>query len=127
MQQLEKPDFLFETSWEVCNKVGGINTVIATKALRISERVDSGYIMIGPDIHSGHLSNDVFTEDNSIYPQWVSKARMDGFHFRIGHWHVQGNPIAVLLDFSGSYSKKDEVFKDLWEKYKQQLVFVSFK
>jgi len=118
MQQLEKPDFLFEISWEVCNKVGGINTVIATKALRISERVDSGYIMIGPDIHSGHLSNDVFTEDNSIYPQWVSKARMDGFHFRIGHWHVQGNPIAVLLDFSGSYSKKDEVFKDLWEKYK---------
>jgi len=117
-QQFEKPDFLFEVSWEVCNKVGGINTVIATKALRISERIETGYMMIGPDIHSGQLPAEVFTEDNSIHPQWVSKARMEGFHFRIGRWHVAGNPIAILLDFSGLYSKKDIVFKELWEKYK---------
>ena len=45
------PDYLFEVSWEVCNKVGGIHTVIATKALTITEQLGDRYILIGPDVH----------------------------------------------------------------------------
>ena len=45
------PDYLFEVSWEVCNKVGGIHTVIATKALTISKQLGDHYILIGPDVH----------------------------------------------------------------------------
>ena len=26
------PDYIFESSWEVCNKVGGIYTVLSTRA-----------------------------------------------------------------------------------------------
>jgi len=37
--KIQHPDYLFEVSWEVCNKVGGIHTVIATKALNLSKGV----------------------------------------------------------------------------------------
>jgi phosphorylase/glycogen(starch) synthase len=42
------PDYLFEVSWEVCNKVGGIHTVIATKALTIVNELANNYILIAP-------------------------------------------------------------------------------
>ena len=29
------PDYIFEVSWEVCNKIGGIHTVISTKSLTL--------------------------------------------------------------------------------------------
>ena len=32
MKQLLTPDYIFESSWEVCNKVGGIYTVLSTRA-----------------------------------------------------------------------------------------------
>ncbi len=35
------PDFIFETSWEICNKIGGIYTVLSTKANR--EDYSTGY------------------------------------------------------------------------------------
>ncbi|PKP02334.1 MAG: alpha-glucan family phosphorylase, partial [Bacteroidetes bacterium HGW-Bacteroidetes-6] len=118
MNTQEKPDFLFETSWEVCNKVGGINTVIATKALKICEHLGNAYFMIGPDIHKEPLPADVFAEDTKLYPHWVAQARLDGFRFRIGRWNVAGNPIAILIDFTGLFAKKDVLFIDLWEKFK---------
>ena len=43
------PDTLFEVSWEVCNKVGGIHTVVATKALTVTKQLGDKYIVIGPD------------------------------------------------------------------------------
>ena len=41
--------FVFEVSWEVCNKVGGIHTVIASKAREATEFYGDAYIAIGPD------------------------------------------------------------------------------
>lgn len=42
------PDYLFEASWEVCNKVGGIHTVISTKAQTATRKFADRYILIGP-------------------------------------------------------------------------------
>ena len=50
-ETLIRPDRLFEVSWEVCNKVGGIHTVVATKAQTMVEALGNRYITIGPDIH----------------------------------------------------------------------------
>ena len=44
------PDYLFEVSWEVCNKVGGIHTVISTKAQTATWKFADRYILIGPDL-----------------------------------------------------------------------------
>ena len=48
----------------------------------------------------------------------MAKAHEDGFNFRIGRWNIKGNPVAILINFTGLYSRKDIVFKELWEKYK---------
>jgi hypothetical protein len=37
------PDYLFEVSWEVCNKVGRIYTVISTKAPSIEKKLEDNY------------------------------------------------------------------------------------
>ena len=50
MGNMKMPDHLFEVSWEVCNKIGGIHTVIATKALTVTKRIGDNYIVIGPDL-----------------------------------------------------------------------------
>ena len=39
---------LFEVSWEVCNKVGGIHTVLSTKAKTVLEKYGDEYVTLGP-------------------------------------------------------------------------------
>ena len=46
----QMPNYLFEVSWEVCNKIGGIHTVIATKALTVTKKMGDNYITVGPDL-----------------------------------------------------------------------------
>ena len=43
------PDYIFESSWEVCNKVGGIYTVLSSRAKTLQERMRDHIIFIGPD------------------------------------------------------------------------------
>ena len=44
------PDYVFETSWEVCNKVGGIYTVLSTRAKTLQDTFKNRIFFIGPDI-----------------------------------------------------------------------------
>ena len=60
--EILSPDFLFEVSWEVCNKVGGIHTVIATKALTMTQKLGDKYIVLGPDVYR-ESPNPEFEED----------------------------------------------------------------
>ena len=53
-------DYLFETSWEVCNKVGGIHTVVSTKAKTLKEKIKGELILIGPDICKDKTENIEF-------------------------------------------------------------------
>ena len=63
------PDYLFEVSWEVCNKVGGIHTVISTKAQTVTRKFADRYILIGPDLqHEG--ANPEFEEDPDMLKAW---------------------------------------------------------
>ena len=71
------PDYLFEVSWEVCNKVGGIHTVIATKALNLSKDYKN-HILIGPDVWRETAQNPEFTEDNQLLRAWKVKASQEG-------------------------------------------------
>ena len=44
-----KPDYIFESSWEVCNKVGGIYTVLSSRAKTLQDEMKDRIIFIGPD------------------------------------------------------------------------------
>lgn len=44
------PVTLFEVSWEVCNKVGGIYSVVSSKALQAVETFGEDYFLLGPSL-----------------------------------------------------------------------------
>ena len=111
------PDYVFETSWEVCNKVGGIHTVIATKAPAIAKKFRSKYILIGPDIWQ-HNENKEFVENPELFKSWRTKAASEGLRVRVGNWKIEGNPIVLLVDFSHYMSAKNDILRYYWDNYK---------
>ena len=113
-----RPDCLFEVSWEVCNKVGGIHTVIATKALNLAKELKNNHILIGPDVWRETEENPEFIEEPNLLRAWRVKAYQEGLRIRVGRWNVAGTPVAVLVDFSSYISQKDKVFASFWESYK---------
>jgi phosphorylase/glycogen(starch) synthase len=116
-----KPDYIFETSWEICNKVGGIHTVVSTKAVTLKENYGDKLIMVGPDLwrDSGNIrANREFEEDSGLFGNWRSAAAKEGLKVRAGRWKIPGKPIAILIDFTPFISKKNEIFSEFWETYK---------
>ncbi|NTV83350.1 MAG: hypothetical protein HGA23_03490, partial [Bacteroidales bacterium] len=111
------PDYVFEVSWEVCNKVGGIHTVISTKAPYMSKDYGDHYIVIGPDVWKETRENPEFTEDPNLFKIWREKALNDGLNIRIGRWNIPSRPIAILVDFTTFFSRKNEILAEFWETY----------
>ena len=117
-EKVVMPDYLFEASWEVCNKVGGIHTVLASKSLNLSKELKNNHIHIGPDVLIDTAGNPEFTEDPILFRSWRIAAAEEGLRLRVGRWNIPGSPIAVLVDFSQFIPKKNEIFTSLWEKFK---------
>ncbi|HOK38162.1 MAG TPA: alpha-glucan family phosphorylase [Bacteroidales bacterium] len=112
-----KPDYIFEVSWEVCNKVGGIHTVLSTKSISLSENCGK-LVLIGPDVWRDNEEHPEFDEDNSLFSDWKRKLDYEQLRVRIGYWKIPGRPIALLVDFSNYINQKDQIFYEFWEKYK---------
>lgn len=114
--KLFKPDYIFESSWEVCNKVGGIYAVLSTRANTLQKMMNDRIIFIGPDCWHDK-ENIYFNEDNTIYTDWREKATEEGLKIKTGRWNVPGEPIAILVDFEQYYEKKNEIYGKLWEDF----------
>ena len=112
------PDYIFETSWEVCNKVGGIHTVVSTKALSLLHEYKSNYIVIGPDVWRDTNDNSEFVEDLHLLKSWREKAQAEGLRCRVGRWNIEGRPISILVEYQSFAMQKDEIFAEFWETYK---------
>ena len=113
-----KADFLFETSWEVCNKVGGIYTVISTKALNATHEFGDNYVLIGPDVWRDDKTNPEFTPDDTMFLQWKTVAAQEGLNVRTGRWNIKGQPRVMLVDFTPYFGQQNDIFARLWETYK---------
>ena len=114
MSTKQFPDYVFESSWEVCNKVGGIYTVLSTRARTMCEKLGDHVVFIGPDCWQSHES-PYFKEDESLLASWHKQAEKDGLRFRAGRWLVPGNPIALLVDYNSLRPRIDEAKGKLWE------------
>ena len=112
-----RPDYLFEVSWEVCNKVGGIYTVVSTKALYLKAQLKRHHILIGPDVWMDVEANPDFIEDPSLYARWKVQAAAEGLRVRIGHWNVPGRPTAILIDYKSLHDRQDRILGQLWESF----------
>ena len=115
-KEILSPNYIFETSWEVCNKVGGIYTVLSTRAKTLQESFPDRIIFIGPDFWQEQPC-PYFREDSSLLSQWQWEAKEQGLLVRVGRWTVPGEPIAVLVDFRPYFSQKNDIYTQLWQHY----------
>lgn len=111
------PDYIFESSWEVCNKVGGIYAVLSTRANTLQKKFKDRIIFIGPDCWQ-EKTCPYFKEDLSLFQDWRNEAEKDGLRIRTGRWTIPGNPIAILVDFNKYYKDKNTIYTQLWEDFK---------
>lgn len=115
-KELIKPDYVFESSWEVCNKVGGIYTVLSSRAKTLQDAMCDRIIFIGPDVWHDNES-PYFQEEKSLLAEWQWQAKEEGLKVKVGRWAVPGKPIAILVDFQLFFEKKNEIYGWLWEHY----------
>lgn len=112
------PSLLFETGWEVCNKVGGIYAVLSTKARTLQSLYKNKVIFVGPDIWTDDNPSPYFTEVASLLADWRKNASLpEGVEVRVGRWNVPGRPIAVLVKFGAMFEKNPALFARMWELY----------
>lgn len=116
-KKLIKPDYIFEASWEVCNKVGGIYTVLSTRAKTLQDELTDKVFFIGPDFWQDE-ENPLFKEDKSLLVEWRKYAEnQDNLNVRIGRWNIPGKPIAILVDFHPFFKEKNEIYAWAWKYY----------
>lgn len=105
-----QPDYIFETSWEVCNRVGGIYAVLSTRAASMQAEHPDKVIFFGPDF--GEHSDQFFREDKRLMRTWKAPIPV-----RVGRWQIPGEPVAVLLRWEHLLDKKNDIYAWAWEKY----------
>ena len=104
---------LFETSWEVCNKVGGIYAVVSSKALQAVDNFGENYWLLGPDLGN----NAEFEEDFGPSMEPIRKTlEAHGMKCRLGHWTIPGNPKVILVDFRNRYNQ-NQLLYEYWKDY----------
>ncbi len=109
-------DLLIETSWEVCNKIGGIYTVLSSKAKTLKNKFKDKLIFIGPDVWTKENPSPFFSESRTLLRRWLADAHLpEGVGVRVGRWNIPGKPIAVLVRFDGMYASKNEAYGRMWE------------
>ena len=112
------PDRIFETSWEVCNKVGGIYTVLSTRAHSLQKRYKDRIVFIGPDIWDEAHPSPWFREEKDLFAAWRNFAwRNQNLKIRVGRWKVPGEPIVFLIRFDAFSAKRDDIYTQMWLDY----------
>ena len=115
--ELLTPDYIFEASWEVCNKVGGIYTVLSTRANTLQAKFRDKLFFIGPDFWQGK-ENPLFIESDNLCVAWKKHAlEKEQLSVRVGRWNIPGEPIVLLVDFQPFFEKKNEIYADMWNRY----------
>ncbi len=118
MEKQFTPEYVFETSWEVCNMIGGIYTVLSTRARTLQSTLQDKLIFIGPDVWK-ESESPYFEESGELLADWKNHFNeTTGLRIRCGRWKIHGNPVTVLVDFTPLYHRKDSIYGHVWEKYK---------
>ena len=104
---------LFEVSWEVCNKVGGIYTVITSKLPQATRAYGERYFLFGPDLKT---NSDFEETDEDCWNRIREAVAIKEIPCRFGRWKVPGEPKVVLVSFGEKYDKDQLLFR-IWEDY----------
>lgn len=111
-------DYLFEVSWEVCNKVGGIYTVIKSKSSEMM-RLYKNYFLIGPYFEHNVKVDFVSMDPPADFKKVFDELRNEGVICHYGKWlEIKGKPYTILIESNGLLSRKNEIKGKFWEYYK---------
>lgn len=104
---------LFEVSWEVCNKVGGIYAVVSSKILEALAAFGENYFLLGPDLGN----NPDFEEtDEPCWQELRQETDRRNLNCRFGRWNIPGRPKVILVGYRDRYDQSQLLFS-LWNRY----------
>ncbi len=114
---MDKPDFLFEVCFETCNKVGGIYTVVSSKAMKMVENYE-GYVIIGP--YNQGKSEKEFVEKKvpDEFKEIFKELKEEGIRCHFGEWKIEGKPNTILIDFQEYKGVLEHLKMRYWEEFK---------
>ncbi|MGB7158519.1 MAG: glycosyltransferase, partial [Tepidisphaeraceae bacterium] len=106
---------LFEIAWEVCWQLGGIYTVLRSKADCMKDRWDERYCLIGP--YNPQTAAVEFEErpTEGIIRETLDRLRAAGIPCHFGRWLIPGRPRVILLDYRARYPHLDGDKYLLWK------------
>jgi len=126
---------VFEVSNEVANKIGGIYTVIASKAPEMQRMLGSGnYFAIG--LYNSFKARNDFEELDPPrdFQEAFTKLRADGIDVKFGRWLGGGNVDTILVDpshlldvplITGKDERRiDQIKRLMWDWYKVDSIWM---
>jgi len=109
-------DLLFEVSWEVCNKVGGIYTVVSSKIMEMLKHYQyNSYYTVGPYFEDKAKTEFQEKDPPDEMKQAFDELKNEGIVCHYGIWFKKGKPQAILIDYSQISNRKDEIKGNLWD------------
>ncbi|AWO97851.1 putative glycogen [Scophthalmus maximus] len=107
---------LFEVAWEVTNKVGGIYTVIQTKAKITADEWGENYYMIGPYFEQNFQTQvEACEPPNPTIRKAMNTLIKNGCQVHFGHWLIEGSPYVILFDIASAAWNLERWKGDLWQ------------
>jgi len=113
-----KADLLFEVSFEVCNKVGGIYAVIKSKASRIVERYGENYFAVGPYFKEKAVLETMKQNPPDFLKDAFSELEKEGIKCFYGKWLIPSKPNVILVDYFEIMKNAAKIKEGLWNDYK---------
>ncbi|MBD3204485.1 hypothetical protein GF327_09415 [Candidatus Woesearchaeota archaeon] len=113
-----KADIFFEVSWEICNKVGGIYTVVSSKAVPTLKYYKNNYFPVGPYFKDKCFGEFEEQEPAEFLKKVFSDLKQYGIDCHFGKWLIEGEPNTILVDFQGFLGSNDRIKAGLWETFK---------
>jgi len=111
-----RPGFLYAVSWEVCHRLGGVHTVLATAAPHLVTGYGGNLLYVGPDLWADRDAQARFVEDRA-QPQVAAVAAEHDVPARFGHCDIEGKPRVALIDFGRLLESKNAILGELWEDF----------
>jgi len=109
--------FLYVVSWEVCNRLGGVYTVLESSAPHLRAFFfGEEMLYIGPDLWADRAAQAQFLED-PVQPEVAAIAMERDVPVRFGRWNVPGQPPCALVDFGRMLERKNALLGDLWNQF----------
>lgn len=111
---------ILETSWEVCNKMGGIYTVLSSRARAMMQAHEGSVVFIGPLL--AQEGEPLPIDFEACVPEelsaWVDSQQAKlPLRTVVGRWSVPGRPAVVLVDFTPLWQERDSLYFEMWQQY----------